>query len=72
MFSPACGKVSSSVVGRHGHRHYRARFQIHRVLGLVRQVGASILHLGDAGFRIVRIHPIVIRSLLRSLAIQLG
>ena len=37
---------------------------------LVRQVRPPILHLGDAGIRIVRMLPLLIRSLVRSLPIQ--
>jgi hypothetical protein len=37
--------------------HHRSGLQIDRVLGLVRQVRASILHLGDLGIRIMGMGP---------------
>src|SRR5437879_2138791 len=53
------------------HCHHRACFQIHRMLGLVGQVRASVLQLGNARLRVVRIDPILIRSLVGSLTIEL-
>src|ERR1017187_7986428 len=50
--------------------HHRSAAEIHRVFHLVRQVRPPILHLGDAGIRIVRMLRLLIRSLVRSLPIQ--
>ena len=41
------------------------RFQVDRVLGFVRQVRATILHLRDLGVRVMRVLPVVIGDLLR-------
>src|SRR5579871_3913240 len=57
----------SRPAGRH-----RPGLHIHRVLGLVSQMRATILHLGDARVRIVRMRPVFIGSLLGPLAIQFG
>src|SRR5664279_5120994 len=40
------------------------------MLGLVRQVGAPVLHLGDPRVRIAGAHPLLVRSLLLALPIQ--
>ena len=48
-----------------------AGLHVHRMLGFVSQMRAAILHLGDARIGIVRMPPIIIRSLLRALAVQL-
>ena len=54
------------------HRLYRSGFHIHGVFGLMGQVCASMLHLGDARVTVMRIHPILVRPLLFSLAIHPG
>ena len=41
------------------------RFQIDRVLSVVRQVRATIFHLRDLGVRVMRVLPVVIGDLLR-------
>ena len=41
------------------------RFQVDRVLGFVRQVRTTILHLRDLGVRVMRVLPVVIGDLLR-------
>ena len=41
-----------------------AAFQVHGMLGLVGQVGAAILHPGDLRIRIVRVPPVVVRTLV--------
>src|SRR5437870_10620350 len=51
-------------------RHHRSAAEVHRLLHLVRQVRAPILHLGDARVRIVRVLPLLIRPFVRPLAIQ--
>lgn len=47
----------------HGHGHHGARLQIDGVLGLVRQVRASILHLGDLGVGVLRMGPVTLEPL---------
>ena len=42
------------------HRHHRSAAEIHGLLHLMRQVRPSILHLGDARVRIVRVLPLLI------------
>ena len=52
-------------------RHHRARVQIHRVLGLVGQMGGAVLHLGDLGLGVALGNPILVRELLAlALAVQ--
>ena len=51
-------------------RQDRSAGQIHRMLGLVRQVGAAVFHLGDPRVRIAQAHPHLVRSLLLALPIQ--
>ena len=34
--------------------------QIHGMLSFVRQMGASILHLGDARVRVIRMRPVLV------------
>ena len=53
------------------HRHHRATVHIHRVLDLVRQMGATILHLGNSSIRVLWVLPIVVRALLGSLLVDL-
>ena len=53
-------------------RHQGLGIQIDRMLGLMSQVGASVLHLGNAGVRIVRVLPVVVGALLGSLLVELG
>jgi hypothetical protein len=52
------------------HRHHCPGVHVHRVLGLMGQVRAPVLHLGDARVRIMWVHPLVIRPLLFSLPIH--
>jgi hypothetical protein len=60
-----------ALIGRlQRHRHNRPARQVHRVLGLVRQVRPAVLHLRDARVRICRAHPLLVRRLLLPLAIQ--
>ena len=54
----------------YGHATHRTSLQVHRVLRLVRQVRASILHLGDLGVRVMRMGPIVIGAFVLPLAID--
>ena len=42
----------------------RAGLQIDRMLGLVGQMRAPVLHLGDLGIGIARMRPLVVRPLL--------
>ncbi len=49
--------------------NHRSGFQIHGVFGLVSQMRAAVLHLGDAGVRILRVLPVIVGTLLRPLAI---
>jgi transposase len=53
---------------RHGHNH--ARLQIDRVLGLVSQVCASVLHLRDARVFVRRTLPVFVRGALLALAMR--
>lgn len=55
----------------HGDRKHRAAVEVGGVLGLVRQVRAAVLHLGDLRIGIVRILPVVVRSLARTLLVDL-
>ena len=54
----------------HRHHHYRSRLQVYGMFRLVRQVRPPIFHLRDARLRIVRVHPLPVRSLLLSLPVQ--
>ena len=54
----------------HRHAHDRPGLQIDRVLGLVRQMRAAILHFRDARVGVVRMPPVGIAALLRALAIE--
>ena len=54
----------------YGHGHHRPRLQIDRVLGLVPQVRASILHLGDLGVRVMGMGPVIVGALVLSLAVK--
>src|SRR3989449_638121 len=51
-------------------RHHRSAAEVHRLLHLVRQVRAPIFHLGDARVGIVRVLPLLIRPLARTLPVQ--
>jgi len=53
-----------------GDRQHGPRFQIHRVLGFVRQMCPAISHLGDPRVSIMRIHPILIAGLVLPRAIE--
>ena len=46
-------------------------FHIDRVFELVRQVCPAVLHLRDPRLRIVRMHPVLVRPLVRTLPVQL-
>ena len=50
----------------------RARLRVDRGLGLVGQVRPAVLHLRDLCVRVLRMRPIVVRALLRSLPVQTG
>ena len=52
------------------HRQQRPAGQIHCVLDFVRQMRATILHLGNPRIRVARALPVLIRSLLLPLAVQ--
>ena len=45
---------------------------VNGMFGLVRQVGASTLHLHDLGIRVVRTHPLLVGALLGSFLVQPG
>ena len=53
-----------------GHADEGSRFQVDRVLGLVREVRATVLHLRDARVRVVRMLPVRVAALLRAGAIE--
>jgi len=54
-------------------RHNRSRLQINGVLGLVGQMGATVLHLGDFRVRVVGVVPLVVAALLAlPLTVQTG
>src|SRR3954454_18236976 len=53
-------------------RHDRTRLHVHGVLGLVGQMRAPVFHLRDAGIRVLRMLPFVVRPLLLPLPVQLG
>ena len=57
---------------RQGHGNDRLRVHVHRVLHLVRQMSATILHLGNAGIRIVRMFPVLIGAFLWALLVDPG
>ncbi len=52
------------------HTQNGPALQVHRLLRLVREVRAAILHLRDLGIRIVRILPLLVRQLLLPLAVE--
>ena len=52
------------------HRNNSAGVQIHRMLGLVGQMRAAILHLRDLRIRIMRVLPFIVRTLPCALAVQ--
>ena len=52
------------------HRDNRSGFHVHGMLGFVGQVGAAVLHLGDARIRIIPIDPLLVRPFLLPLAIH--
>jgi hypothetical protein len=54
----------------HGHADDRAGLQIHRVLRLVREVCATVLHLRDARIRIVGMSPLRVSTFLGTLPIE--
>lgn len=51
-------------------RHDRARLEIDGMLGLVREMRPTILHLHDLGVGIERMRPVVVRALGLPLTIQ--
>src|SRR6266849_4594647 len=51
-------------------RHHRTRVQIHRVLGLVRQMRASVLHLRNPRVPVRRALPLLIRRAFLALTVQ--
>src|SRR4029077_12801710 len=53
-----------------GYGYNGAGLQIDSMLGLVRQMRASIFHLCNARIRILGMSPVIIRSLLWSLSVQ--
>ena len=55
-----------------GHADDRARLQVHRVLRLVGQVGAAVLHLRDLRVRVLRVGPVVVGTLLRPFPVEPG
>ncbi len=60
-----------AVVGiLHRHADDRAGLQVDRMLGLVGQMRAAVLHLGDLRVGIVRMRPVVVRALLLPLPID--
>ena len=54
----------------HLDRHQGLGVQIDRVFGLVRQVGPPVLHLGDAGLRVVRMLPVLVGAFARPLLVE--
>src|SRR5277367_1668527 len=73
---PASHSVSSSVAvspwsaACNVTANHRARVQIDRVLGLVRQVRAPVLHLRDPRILVLRALPLLVRGALLALAVQ--
>jgi hypothetical protein len=55
-------------VDRHGHD--RAGVEINCVLGLVSQMGAAVLHLGDLCVGVRRRSPVLVRALLLPFSIE--
>src|SRR5437016_7864178 len=62
-------RIARSATG-HRHRPHRSSFPTHRMLRLVGEVRAAVVQLRDLRLWVMRIHPIVVRSLLRPLAVQ--
>ena len=58
------------VGGLQGDRYNRAAVQIDRVLGLVRQMCAPVLHLRNPRILVDRALPLLVRRALLALAIQ--
>ena len=56
----------------HRDAHDGPGLQVHRVLGLVCEMRAAVLHLGDLGVRIMRVRPVVVRPFLLPLPIEPG
>ena len=54
----------------HRHSDDRSRLEVDGMLVLVREVGAAILHLHDLRLGIARVHPLLVRALLRPLAVE--
>lgn len=52
------------------HRHHRSRLRVDRVLLLVAQVRAAVLHLRDLRVRIVCVHQLRVRPLLPPFAVD--
>jgi hypothetical protein len=52
------------------HRHHRTRIQIDRVLGLVSQVRAPVLHLRNPSIPVRRALPLLIRHAFLALAVD--
>lgn len=50
----------------------RTGVQVYRVLVLVAQVSATVLHLGDAGVAVVRVDPVLVPCLVLALFVQAG
>ena len=55
-----------------GDTHNGARLHVNRVLGLMREMRAPVLHLGDARVGVVRMPPVRIAALLLARPIQAG
>src|SRR5438309_808585 len=71
LHTPSPGRSPYRPVGRlQRDRHHRSAAEVHRLLHLVRQVRAPIFHLGDARVGIVRVLPLLIRPLARTLPVQ--
>src|SRR6476469_297921 len=52
------------------YRHHRAGLQIDRMLGLMREVRAAVLHLRDLRIGIMRIDPVLVGAFVGPLAIE--
>ena len=63
--------VSVSPWSALGDRHDRSGLHVYGVFGFVSQMRAPVFHLRDASVWILRVHPVLIRSLPGSLPIQL-